>query len=140
MLGVVVPKNYSTKCLNVPCFCISLYFQAAVIQSAAACRAPRRSCCLKVGAWWETPRETLGATRAMRTWRMVMMALLSLDHQDPRLRPSPPSPFSCVGLRLCSISCHFCNTSPISLLWTNAFQSNLSCCCHIFPSNLTWTF
>lgn len=64
-----------------PCF--FLYFQAAVIQSAAACRAPRRSCCLRAKAWWETPHATPGATRAMRTWKMVMIASLSLVQHYP---------------------------------------------------------
>ena len=101
---------------------LCVYFQAAAIQSAAACRALRRSCCPRAGAWWETPRGTPAATRAMRTWRMVMIALHSLDHHH---YPSPPPPgvrpslglavvprrllrpfFPFCGPNLCSISRH----------------------------------
>ena len=82
-------ENDSILCVPPPCL------QAAVIRSAAACRAPRRSCSLRDGAWWETPRGTPAATRATRTWRMVMTALLSLDQhylkdhwELAQLRPS----------------------------------------------------
>lgn len=127
-------------------FCVD--FQAAVIQSAAACRAPRRSCCPRAGAWWETPRETPAATRAMRTWRMVMIALHSLDHHYPR--PPPPSlGLAVVPQRLLRPFFPFCgpptppllhllpcfsNTSPMSLLWTSAPPSQNS---HLIPP-LVW--
>lgn len=64
-------------------FSSALCLQAAVIRSVAACRAPRRSCCLTVGAWWATPLGTLAATRAMRTWRTVMRTLCRLEPHSP---------------------------------------------------------
>lgn len=125
------PKTICRKLRMFSHFSVSLgFFQAAVIRSAAACRAPRRSCCRKVGAWWETPRETPAATRATRTWRTVMMAFLSPDHRGPKL----PSIFFFFGDFFCG-SPHL--SLSLSLLLESLRPSHssgtASLFCHISP-------
>lgn len=82
--GCVWTKTERTSSIK---FSSALCLQAAVIRSVAACRAPRRSCCLTVGAWWATPLGTLAATRAMRTWRTVMRTLCRLEPHRPNRPP-----------------------------------------------------
>lgn len=110
--------------------------QAAVIRNGVASRAPRRSCCLRGGAWWETPLETLDAMRAVRTWRMVMAALcrallpmtppVGINLWKSTLTVAPQWLHLFPSLLLTPSLC-FCNSSLVFHLWISQSDNSFGC-------------
>lgn len=76
--------------LSAPCrWCCGL--QEAATQSAAVSQEAHRRSCWRGGASLETPRGTLAAMRAARTWRTVMTAWVVCEHCPPLLPSSASS-------------------------------------------------
>ena len=91
MLNNLSPKQHTLSCpalsswdhkmwRSAPCWWRCALQEAATQSAAVSPEAPRRSCSWTGAASRETPRGTPAATRATRTWRMVMTAWVAGEH------------------------------------------------------------